>query len=171
MKSFLGLVFTIALLATPALHAEIYKHIDERGNIIFTDKPTGVAKAIDIRAPNSLPAPIKPSVPANKENLKKEKPVYTITIVSPANGAIIPLGPGNFSVNVSVSPALSIGHRLQLLLDGQVHGSAQQSTHFALSNIYRGSHQIAVRIVDSKNKTVKQSESIVVHVFRPKKRR
>lgn len=167
------LALAITLLLTPAVNAEIYKRIDERGNIIFTDKPSGVAKAIDIRKPNSLPTPTKKSSPINQEEPKKEEAPapYTIAVASPANDAIIPLGPGNFSVNVTVSPPLNSKHSIQLLLDGQPYGSVQNSTHFALTNIYRGSHQIAASIVDATNKTVEQSESITVHVFRPKKRR
>ncbi len=171
LESILRSILVSTLLLAPAVYAEIYKHIDERGNIIFTDKPSAAAKKIDVRTPNSLPAPTKSSTPVVEKKAKTEEIPYTIAIANPANETIIPLGPGNFGVNVTLSPSLAKGHTIQLLLDGQAHGPVQNSTQFALTGIYRGSHQIVASILDSKNKIVEQSEAIVVHVFRPRKRR
>ena len=164
------------LLTTIALHtnAQVYKHVDEQGNITFSDHATAAhTKPVTINTPNSLPPPVqhratvKENPALTKESLKEN---YSISISNLSNDAVIPPGPGNFDVNVQVSPKLARGHRVQLWMDGKPVTAPQLNTLFKLSNVFRGSHQIHAVLINANNKIVNKSEPVLIHVFRPIKR-
>ena len=161
--------FLVLLMAVPVVCiAQVYKHVDENGKVTFTDRPAANSERIEVRAPNTLAAP--PEIEYATE--PKKEPVvasqsYTLEITSPANETVIPNGPGNFSVSASVSPGLQGGTQLQLLIDGEPRGEPQQGTSWALTNVYRGAHQLVVVALDGNGKGVGESDPITVYVFRP----
>jgi hypothetical protein len=163
-KSFLLLLMTLPLVCI----AQVYKHVDEHGNVTFTDKPPADSELIEVRAPNTLAAP--PKIEYATESRKEPEVAsesYTLAITAPANETVIPNGPGNFSVTASVTPGLQGGSRLQLLIDGEPRGEPQKGTSWALTNVYRGAHQLVVVALDSKDKEVGKSDPVTVYVFRP----
>jgi len=108
---------TLALLATVS-YAQIYKQVDEDGNVTFTDQPPADGQPVELGTTNTAPPPVNAYPRRAAPSEKAAKSTYTATITSPANETIIPNGPGNFSVSATVSPALQGDHRLQLLIDG-----------------------------------------------------
>ena len=92
---------------------------------------------------------------------------YSVTITSPANETTIPMGPGNFSVNAAVAPALGEDMLLQLLVDGTPSGSPQANTSWALTNVFRGAHDVTVAVVDASGKQLTVSGPVRVYVLRP----
>ncbi len=166
----LGLV---VLLAGSGASAQVYRVVDENGNVTFTDKPPPNAEKLDIRTPNSSAPPTNGVFPKSSPSTTtdgeegEEGTNYTLKITSPSDETIIPRGPGNFSVSASVSPSLQSGHKLLLMLDGSAHGEAQQSGSWSLTNVSRGEHALSVAAVDGSNKTLGTSASIKVYVFRP----
>ena len=160
--------FLLMLILLPALAiAQVYKHVDEKGNITFTDQPPPNSEKIEIAPTNSAPPPAQlyypkidtaPAVPSTK---------YKVKITSPANDTIIPRGPGNFSVSAIVSPSLQPGNLFQLLMDGVPEGPPQRHSSWALTSVFRGTHFLTATIVTEKGKQLAESEPITVYVFRP----
>ena len=150
-------------------HAQVYKHVDEDGNITFTDQPPPNATPVEINPTNTTPPPSRSAYPRPppKPSDAVGSISYTVTISSPANETIIPRGPGNFSVTASTTPGLDSTHTLQLLMDGTPRGAAQRGTSWALSNVFRGEHTLEVAVMDEKGKQVAKSAGIKVFVFRP----
>jgi hypothetical protein len=154
-------------LSVPAI-AQVYKHVDEDGNITFTDQPPPNSTPVEIREPNSSsPPPVIAPAPAVEAGEPVIVSGYDIAIISPAMDTIIPRGPGNFSVSASLSPALKDGHQLQLLMDGTPREARQTSPSWALTNVFRGAHELTVAVVDKKGKQISISAPVTVYVFRP----
>ena len=85
----------------------------------------------------------------------------------PPNETKIPMGPGNFSVTVDVEPALGQGVSLQLYMDGIPWGDPQRNNSWALTNVFRGGHDITVAVVDEEGQHLASSEPVRVYVMRP----
>ena len=92
---------------------------------------------------------------------------YKVAIAAPANETTIPMGPGNFAVSASVEPALEPGALLQLYIDGSPSGNPQSSGEWALTNIFRGAHDLTVAVVDDKGNQLAESGPVRVYVLRP----
>ena len=162
-----------ALLLLPQLGAaQIYKTTDENGNVSYSDTPptSGPSEEMKLPSINSAPppemtepAPSRPDTVADTE----DSTAYTVGISSPANETTIPMGPGNFSINAAVEPALSNGALLQLYVDGSPSGNPQSSNSWALTNVFRGAHDLKVEVVDNKGGPLAESDAVRVYVLRP----
>jgi hypothetical protein len=161
----------LALLATPTVAQEIFRTTDEHGNVVFTDQPpagTRETERVELQQTNTTPAtPIPPTPTPEPWGSKPETVEFRVAITSPPNETTIAMGPGNFSVNASVQPALSDGAMLQLYMDGAPRGEPQQGTTWNLTNVFRGAHDISVAVIDSEGEQLADSDPVRVYVLRP----
>jgi hypothetical protein len=154
-------------------HGQIYKYKDQDGNTVFSDtRPPNAqpetVEEVELKAINS--AQVQPSVKTTDSNTKREeqpKVVYNDRVSSPADGSTIPMGPGNFTVTATISPALASGERLQLLLDGAVTGAPQRGASWQLNNVFRGEHKLSVQRLGRSGDILNTSDTSVVYVLRP----
>ncbi|RRV67970.1 DUF4124 domain-containing protein [Stutzerimonas stutzeri] len=159
----------ILLLASalPAL-AGVYSYIDAEGNRVFTDRPSGQAvEEVQLKPSNSMasqPTPAPRAVQPPKQQAAAIR--YQLQILSPAADEAIRNNAGTVSVTVEAEPALQPGHFYQLLLDGEPFGAPGEQTSFQLSNVDRGTHQLAVAVVDAQERVLQQSESRSFHLIR-----
>lgn len=156
---------TAAAVATP-----VYKTTDKDGNITFTDQPPAAdaksAERHEIRPLNTAePLETRPVDPAPAAT-ELSTPFET-RIEQPADGSTIPMGPGNFTVKVFVSPPLTASEHLQLELDGAAYGMPQKQPWWSLTNIYRGEHQLRVHRLHSSGAEVDISDTSTLFVLRP----
>ena len=89
-----------------------------------------------------------------------------LRILLPQPDATIRDSAGNLIVTATSEPVLHPGHGYRLLLDGQVVGAAGRSPVFALENVDRGTHQLAVEIVDAQGRIVERTPSQPLHMLR-----
>lgn len=162
---------SLVLLAAE-VNAQIYKYRDANGNMVFSDrKPAGaeseVVEEVSLPSTNAAPATETRTPAAPSKSATEAVPDYATTIISPANDSTIPMGPGNFTVSVAISPALAATERLQLLVDGSPAGAPQRSSGWELQNVYRGKHTLEVQRLDQQGKIVDRSEPVTVFVLRP----
>ncbi len=159
----------ILLLATalPAL-GDIYSYTDAEGNRVFTDRPTGQAmEEVQLKPSNSMAAQPTPAPRVVQPPKPQEATIrYQLQILSPAADEAIRNNAGSVSVTVQAEPALQPGHAYQVLLDGQPFGAPGEETTFELSNVDRGTHQLAVAVVDAQERVLQQSESLSFHLIR-----
>ncbi|MCY1533388.1 hypothetical protein D9M68_687120 [compost metagenome] len=161
-----NLLLCLLLAGLPAA-AQVYTYIDTEGNRVFTDKPRqGNAERIQLAPTNSMssatieaPPPVAPpSTPA---------PAYQmLRILVPQPDASIRDSAGNLIVTATSEPALYSGHSYRLLLDGQAVGETGRSPVFPLENIDRGTHQLAVEIIDAQGRTVERTPGQPLHMLR-----
>ena len=166
-------MLTAAICLAPA-HTSIaqpmYKVTDADGNVTFTDTPPlssdGTIEEHSVHAPNSAKPTEATRAPA--ESVEVEEPIrYDTRIVTPADNATIPMGPGNFAVQAALTPRLASDETLQLLLDGGPVGAPQRIANWQLTNVYRGEHKLQVVRLDERGVQLDASPSSTVYVMRP----
>lgn len=157
---------SLMLLALPAL-GQVYTYIDGEGNRVFTDKPkSGNAERIELAPSNSMPTAdaqpaaeaVAPPEPGLRYNL--------LRILVPQPDATIRDSAGNLIVSVNSEPGLFPEHSYRLLLDGTAVGEVGSSPVFPLENIDRGTHQLAVEIIDKQGRIIERTPTQPFHMLR-----
>lgn len=163
------LLFCLLLssLSLPAL-AGVYTYIDADGNRVFTDQPQSenaqrveLAPSNEMRGQNVIPRP-----PVSL-TMEPKAPAYSLLrILIPEPDATIRDAAGNVIVTATLEPALQDGHLFRLVMDGKVVKEASRSPVFSLENVDRGTHQIAVEIIDATGRTLERTPSQPFHMKR-----
>lgn len=158
------------LLATQGALAQVYTYIDAEGNRVFTDKPrSGDAERVILAPSNSvqLSQPAPPTVKRAPEAPTKPTIHYQVLrILVPEPDASIHNASGDMIVTATSEPGLLPGHNYRLLLDGQVQGEPSRSPVFSLQHVDRGTHQLAVEIIDAAGLTVERTPAQPFHMHR-----
>ena len=170
----MALLITLCiLLIAPAVQAEqtIYQVVDENGHITYTDKPPVAGKESTSTVSLST---INISVPPAKRDRKQAPPAepersYDASVTSPPENTTIPMGPGNFSVDGQVSPKLTDGDQLQLMINGTAVGEPQKEARWSLTGVLRGAHDLSIQVVDTQQQMISESRPVRVYVLRPSK--
>jgi hypothetical protein len=157
-------ILTALLLVVVHSTADVYRWVDENGNVVFSDTPIEGAEKLELREPTIVPAT---PVPRRTEKLSPPAataPAYTtLRIASPADGETV-RNVQDIAVSVVIEPALVDGHVVQFLLDGAPHGAPFESTQGVLSGVERGEHQLGAEIRDQAGKTLLRAAPIVIYV-------
>ncbi len=163
------LVLTILLLAMASpLSAQIYKWLDEDGNIIYSDTPHAGAEELPAREVQTLKLPPVPESAAKAKAKPKPMPYQSLMITSPGDGETLRDNAGQVSVSVSLRPALQtrFGHRLELRVDGRPFAQAGTATHFQLQNMDRGAHSLVAVVLDKDGRVFASSPSVSFYLHR-----
>ncbi|MBK5353045.1 DUF4124 domain-containing protein [Pseudomonas sp. TH41] len=166
MKVWLLLVCFITL---PAM-AEVFTYVDAQGNRVFTDQPgAGNAKRVPMTPGNRMSANPTGAPPVVAGKKIETNPLFhydMLRVLAPAPDATVRSSAGELIVSVTSEPGLQRSHRYRLLLDGQPTAEPGPSPVFALSNIDRGSHHLAVEILDEQGRTVERTANQPFHMLR-----
>jgi hypothetical protein len=161
-----NLLLCLLLISVPAA-AQVYTYIDAEGNRVFTDKPQQAnAEPIQLTPTNEIRNEPRVQAPAVAAPIAPALGYQMLRILVPHPDATIRDNAGNLIVTATSEPALHSGHSFRLLLDGQAVGTTGRSPVFPLENIDRGTHQLAVEIVDSQGRTVERTPSQPLHMQR-----
>lgn len=159
------LALTALLLPLP-LSADIYKTVDQNGNVVFTDDPKG-SKAEKIELPTVNTQPPQATETARQPRaIDEPSRNYRLAVTSPAGNTQIPPGQRSLNLQVSTSPGLSEAHRLQATLNGVGHGPAGQSGSLTVNNLYRGTHQLGAQVLDADGNVLSRTSGVTIHVQR-----
>ncbi|MBA1238114.1 DUF4124 domain-containing protein [Pseudomonas kunmingensis] len=166
LRQTLAAAFLLAA-ALPAF-AGVYSYTDADGNRVFTDRPAGqTVDEIRLKPSNSMPAPPAPALRATRAETPKAAVIsYQLRILTPVADEAIRNNAGNVSVTVQAEPELLPGHAYQVLLDGQPSGAPGEQASFELSNVDRGTHQLAVAVVDDQDRELQRTEAQPFHLIR-----
>ena len=179
IKYVILMISALSLFVTGMVSAQLYKSVDEQGNIVYSDTPTPGAEQLTpppLSTVKSRPAPASPDATDTKlgdavveEPTKKSPTKYTkFSIVQPNNDDTIWDNSGAVPVALQLEPALDTenGHSIWVYVDGQAVVRKSQSLVQPLSNLDRGTHKIRAEIRDEKRKTLKRTKNITVHLKR-----
>lgn len=165
------LALTCCLITNQAL-AQVYRYVDAHGNTVYTDNPPEQidAERIQLPAINSLPAPTPSTAKTQKPTPEEtdadaEAQAYRQLNLLLPDAEAIRANNGSFIVNVTIEPQLRAQHRLQLIVDGQTHGSPSNSLSLMAQNLDRGEHSIAVQVL-SGDTIVQQTAAQIINVQR-----
>ncbi|WP_417568392.1 DUF4124 domain-containing protein [Marinobacter sp.] len=170
MNPMSGLVAGLLLILAVPASAEVYRNVDAYGNVTFSDEPSEGAEAVEVKPVTTITLP-KPEVVQEtdklREEVQREGAAYeSVAFVYPDNNQAFYSGSGDIQFEVRSTPGLQPGHKYEITLDGQPVGQSASGS-VTVSNVYRGTHQARVHIVDEKGVQVKTGPSVSFTVHRP----
>lgn len=166
-RVFLAAVLCVPGLSTRQAEAQVYKSVDEKGRVIFTDtrpedRPSEVIKVAE---PNTVTAVAgKADSFEEPENTAVEYGVFYIA--SPSNNEALDFNITEVNVSVAVEPPLQEGHVVQFYLDGKSCGKAGTALSRHLTGLERGAHTVEARLRDKKGKMLMSTGLVNIFVRR-----
>ncbi len=164
-------ILLFALFSSTNALAQMYKWVDEEGNISYSDQPP-------YKGAETLQAPPLSTVPAantaKKKTTASAEPKKVITkysylkIVSPENDATVRNNAGTLSISFAIKPALNTeqGHYFSLTMDGKTVQDKLASTSVSLNDVDRGTHKLLISVKNKKGKTLRKSKPVTVYIHR-----
>ena len=161
------LLIIFCLLAPLSSAQTVYRHVDQQGNITFSDQAAPGAEAITLRKAQTIaPPPAGAFRPAPAAKQGAWAGYERLAIVKPLDGqTIVGAAQGNLDVLVDLKPALRASDTLILLLNG-ARAERAKTANFTLSNLERGAHTLRVAISNAQEKLLQRSAPVTVHVKR-----
>ncbi len=167
------LLFTLAAQAT-----EVYRYVDEKGGVVFTDAPRKGAEKLNVEAAPStsvvvpaLPATAAPapSPAAGKPGMAAFTGYQDFRITQPAPNEPLLNTAGEVDVSLNLHPALraDLGHGLTVLLDGQPVAQNSSRLNVALNNVDRGEHVIEAFVSDASGQVLIHAAPVRFSLQRP----
>jgi|AntDeeMetagen134_2_1112570.scaffolds.fasta_scaffold00088_15 hypothetical protein len=153
---------------------EIYRHVDDQGNVTYSDEPPEKdSKPMEL-APLpevSIPTPERPSSRRNTqeedtEETQERERYKRVEIVEPEHDSAFWHGGGMVTIRARTEPRLSKGHSYQLEFDGE-RGDTNRSGRFSLNNVNRGTHTVVVHVLDSSGQVITSSDTTRFTLHRP----
>jgi len=158
----LKILLVLFLIQSTVIYAqnEIYKSVDEQGNIVFSDTPTEDSEKIEVEEIQTVPA-----LENYPEYIRPTKPIErysAINIISPGDHATIWDNEGSFTVSVKIDPHLLAPDKIILYLDGKEYASGT-SPGFSLTGINRGTHNLYASIKNALGDIIISSKLVTFH--------
>ena len=179
---FCASALVMSLFFTSQVFAEVYKTIDENGNVVYTDQPPG-PDAIPMELPglsiisaqkplappviaSSVPASGGPEPEAQQEvtSIRELRRGYRdFAIVSPTQGQTI------WSTGNETSIAWNTRYRLQRGMNVIIYvdGAALPPTTVTVTTVgplYRGEHNVRAELIDARNRRIASTKPITFHI-------
>ncbi|EON90624.1 hypothetical protein MARLIPOL_17793 [Marinobacter lipolyticus SM19] len=166
----LGLISGILVFIAVPTMAEVYRNVDAQGNVTYSDEPSDGAEEVKVKPVTTItlpkPADVREPDKLRKE-VEKEGSVYdSVRILAPKNDEAFHSGSGDVAFRVTSAPGLRTGHRYEITLDGQPVGQTTSDT-LTVRNVFRGTHNAGVHIIDEKGVQVKTGDSVRFTIHRP----
>lgn len=162
------LIAALLLCVAQLASAAIYTYIDANGERVFTDKPPRgqSTETLHIAPSNQMSAPkaIKPPPVYQTDPQPLAVQYQVLRILVPEPDATLRANDRQLIVTVTSEPALLQGHQYRLILDGAAAGEPSRSPVFPLSEIERGTHQLAVEIINEHGAVLERTPSQPFHL-------
>lgn len=157
----------LMVLSVGAAAGELWRWVDERGIVHYSDRPHPGAERIELAPAQSYTAPeLPPPRPAEPEPPRAPPVIYSrLSIVSPEPGEVLWNIGGELNVQVDIEPQLRDGHELRVFLDGRpVERVPQAAEQFTIGEVYRGEHTLRAAIFDDQGRELRSSANITFYV-------
>ena len=172
-------LFTVAMLfALVAQAAEVYRFVDDKGNVVFTDSPQKGAQKLNVEAAPATSVVI-PGMPASaapaaagtqaKPGVEPFTGYQDFSITQPGANEPLLNTAGDVDVSMNLHPALRVdlGHGLTVLVDGQPAVENSSRLNLALNNIERGEHVLEAYVTDASGQVLIQAVPVRFSLQRP----
>ena len=158
----------LLMLLAASVQADVYRSVNENGEIIYSDQPTPDAQRINLPELPTYKAPPVPGFSSTPETAPIVSPYKSVKITAPENDATIRDNQGVVRVQVVLAPPLITrqGHKIQFSLNGEPHGIPVGTTSISFSNLDRGTYTLSASVVDANGAVLKTSDPVVFHLHR-----
>jgi hypothetical protein len=157
----------LPILFTGALHAAIYKHVNEQGEVVYSDTPAQGAEKMKLPEIQTYTPPKVPLVQPDDVPLESE--IYgALEFIKPLDKSTIRNNLGVIELQLGIDPALKVreNHRIQFYLDNERYGPLVDTTSIMMSNIERGEHTLSASVLDESGTVIIASKPVTVFVKR-----
>jgi len=173
----LMMIFALLMLSATPLLAQVYKVVDEDGNVTYTDQPPADGSGpIELKPISVVEAPTYQTAPRTGDEADTEEKGMSLaylrknykdfTIVSPQQDESVWRADGPISVAWNTKYALQDGMQVTLFLDGKRHSSTTQQI-VAMANLDRGEHVLSAELRDANNRLIAQAAPVTFFVRQP----
>ena len=150
-------------LAISSVSANIYKHIDESGNVSYSDKPVQGAEEFKVRRPRSTEPEGGEEESSGSDleegELKKSPNYKSLEILTPRQGKVVDSKANSVQVILLPTPSLGKHDQLVINVDGR-DISKGRDVNLSVQNLPVGDHTVTSRIQNSEGKTIIESASV-----------
>jgi len=170
------LIAFLTVVITNPLMAEVYKVVDEDGNITYTDKPPPdgskpikLAPISVIEAPTYEKAPEKAKEGAEGEelSLRDLRRLYRdFAIISPQSEESVWHPDGPTVVAWSTAKQLKKGMQVTVFLNGKKQATTTERI-IPVAGLDRGEHTVTAELKDTKNRKIATAEPVTFFIKRP----
>ncbi|WP_428606461.1 DUF4124 domain-containing protein [Sedimenticola sp.] len=161
------LLFFSLIAFTLASQAAIYKWVDSRGEVHYSDTPTRDAEEVQLSDPTIYTPTGSGASKLNDQSTNRppEQPIHysSFVILSPNNNEVVLANNGSVVIRFQSQPALQPGHYIQPVLDGRILDQRLGGNELVLNNIERGGHMLHASIHDAGGRL--QARSNIVQFF------
>jgi hypothetical protein len=153
--------------ASAATGRTVYKSLDSKGMVTFTDTPPvgRPSEAIVVQNANTMPVGSSSAI-SDQENTA-DKPVqvkYMVVITSPVNDEFFGQDAESVTIAAQLEPSLQEGNTFQLYYDGKPVGDGGMS--YTVTAPERGTHTVEAKVFDGKKKLLKAASPVQFTVRR-----
>jgi hypothetical protein len=159
----------LLILLAASVQADVYKSVNENGEIIYSDQPTANSQRIKLpELPTYKALPVPDLSSPQKTAPTVVNPYKSVKILEPENEATIRDNQGIVRVQIALDPALMTkdGHKIQFYLNGEPHGMPVGTTSISFSNLDRGTYTLTTSVVNADNVVLMSSAPVVFHLHR-----
>lgn len=164
------ILLSLLLLSLPlSLPAQVYRYVDEKGVVHYSDKPPSKdAKPIVLPKLQTVPALSAPPSGAASSPPAAAQRSYRVTVTSPAPDQTFREPGASITLAASVTPEPTEGDSLMFYLDGAAAGSAGAGSNgITLSGLERGEHSVAAAVVNAEGRELARSAPVRFHLLLP----
>lgn len=162
------ILLLLGISLAPLAMGEVYRSVDESGNVIYSDQPSPEAEKIRIDEVQTIDPGAVPAFEYTEPKAKEDKNTnryQTLAIGYPVNDTSVRSNNGDITVEVNIQPVLKPGHVLALSLDGTEVMTGGGRT-FNLTNLDRGEHTLTVAVKLPSGKELQRSPAVTFTVQR-----
>lgn len=145
MYKILSIILCLSFVSSSVAET-VYKTTNPDGSVTFTDRESVDSEKVEVNKAQTYQAPRSPALPLATKKLSQSVS-YALNIVQPGEGANI-INTETVAVSVVLVPNLKTGygHQLRYELAGQT--VITQNTSHTFNNVYRGTHELKVTVID-----------------------
>ena len=177
--------FLLLLSGSAALQAaETWRWVDANGVVHFSDRPVPGAERVDLGsrvtrpatpAPPAVPAQPAPATSAGDASVRTEadgegpriRPYTRCAVTRPEFDEVFH-GVQSVVVSLDLQPGLQSGHHVEVQLNGSaVQDWPADALRHELTQMYRGSYTLTVRVLDAQGRAMCTGAAHVFHVRQP----
>ncbi len=149
-------------IAGMAVSAEVYRWVDDSGQVHYTDRPRDGAERVDIGSAQAIETRVPEwrTTRRNSEGKEESFRYKKLEIVKPAQEEILWNIEGELDVSMQLQPQLQTGHHIELFLDGKPVALPRQgrSLQAHVTDVFRGVHVLTAVVKDRNGRTLIESE-------------
>jgi hypothetical protein len=162
------LLVLLVLLAC-SVQAEIYKSQNDKGEWVFSDKPSPDAERMKLPPLSTYtPPPVKQPSVSDPDRAPSDDTYKSMVFVAPANDATIRDNQGIVRASVQLDPSLmgQQGHKIQFYLDGTPYGVPVAGSNLMIKKLDRGTHALGARVINARGETLFSADPVTFFLHR-----